>query len=798
MPEITEEQFAAALAEVQGPAPLSTRVRETLSVSPRAQLSDIWRQRKDELAETYGDAQIVADEEGNPIGFQLPKDPRIQSAGVAGAGQQPFLLRAEEDPELQGRIGEAQQVRGDLLAEIEKKGTSLPTMARVKEKAKLTKEGQFSNLEARLGEGRVFPIYDESGNPDRFVGLGENDEVLLSDPQGLADLPRDIAESVSSAPTALGGVAGGLAASSIARRTPIRGTAGSALIQAGVSAGDAAGSLAESAIDEALPGESYPGASRLEKFERARQKAISDVKVGILGEAVSKPLIKVGKWALGRGKARLAKGVRQGREPGAIKEAVEEGKRLEAEVGETLTAEELAGSPVRVFDEGSALQLDSLVGKRAKQLKALGNHISTTFGTVLRGRGSEGIENKAGKALTDFHASLAKARSDQAGPLFDQVGFFAKQAGNESILPINNTLAVFNDTFGGSSFKELLKDATPFERKWIRKLANAKEGPTGELSLSAKDMMEVLSNVSQATVGSGQIFKDVAKAKDLRFAKKLMGALNKDLEYASSLGGTELPTGGFFPGEVSESIIAARAKWAEMSKPMDELQNRLTDEIMKTYEKGFRESLSKKIVSGAFNINELDAGLKVLAKANPIVADELRGRIAGNFMERISTDGAISPAKLVKELGKPETGEIFGTVFKAPEFAARLKTAQRYAERINRAGVVTVASPKSRLAFLSNAPGVAGRAAGLMQNTASQISNPQKLAALLADKEGREIFLGLMKPRISGTEVALETIQRLTTRAAKIIKRNLLDDPEQLQKDVEEDPAANVDIRTFK
>jgi hypothetical protein len=663
--------------------------------------------------------------------------------------------------------------------------------------------GRYNILRNKYGAENVIPQIAKNNDVEGYFIRGDDGQFRTLNKKGL-DL-GDVVGLTGGAIENVPGVVASTVAASRGAAGPVQAAIGGAADLFGSvtrqGAAELAGAGGEMSVGERLADVGTNAASGL-----AGEGLVALGKAGIRGSKFS-PAFRDERMV-----RNVAKNViYEGNDPKKYAANIVEGKRLEKEIPNLkLDASQLVASEGGLGFRRTLEQTPNFGGAaaeiRGKQILALTDELDKTLNDVAGGSFSP-IEagEKVAKSISDARAAVLKYRSESAGPLFDKID---KVANNQPVIQLDNTLKaideISNDLTGnfttGSNAKiltqlnsmrnEMMKGQTSelLNLAGIKGQRPVGTAGLGEFKSTAKRFQRDMSNLSKVLYGQGRLVDDIPTSQDQFMAKKLLRAMERDLD-------DSIASGGIAEGPAS-LIKDARSAWATGSKMFEKLDTETLNKIMSMYEAGNIEQLGKKFSTGVSNQNIRNTMAQIQA-INPEAAQKLRASTVQEMISKAYTGGDFKPGIYSNLFGaggkanKPGVGDnieklnaIFEGDARGKLAIKRLANVADAANRISRQGTLgkggSQTAPMGVLVEhmkkigIPLIPGSEGFI-GVLNSIGHKLSDPKNLAEVYTNPEMRDQFLLLVDPPKWAKSAAI-------TRAATRLLDDLGGDDTKVQK----------------
>lgn len=509
----------------------------------------------------------------------------------------------------QSGMTQEQRAAAGALSESPPLGNSL--VSRSLAGIKRTPQGKLGFLESKFGAGNVV-----SEGEDFFIQ--QNGQWFRLDPKGF-DFPGDIADAtgeiISGLPAAITGFATANPATAVAAGAAgesVRGAISNALPgDDGLSIGN---QLARVGTNAALSGAAQFGANKLTQ--------------GIDSLAPSNILARS-----------VEKGMRNPAARNNLAISQKTGIPLDAaQITESKQLEGLAGfSRMHPFSANTFRHFDEIVAEKSVQrLTGLLDDLSKGGSAIQAGVG-------VGKAYRGTVQQVLTKRTAQAAKDFGKVKLLSR---GEKFIKTDNTLHAITelindfDVPGGGDVASTL----------VKRL-NTVSKEISEDGFTASQMQRLLEIYGKASRGTGQLFRDIDKGQQRLIARKVFGALQRDLDEAVETGA----------GGAASALRTARDNWRLNSQPLNELEENVLGRIFGGKFDPAPEKIIKKFSSMA--PSEVKAAMEVL---DPVTSqlvkreflsegvDKAVNTAGGNFSPRLFNSWFNKNKNILKTMMTPD------------------------------------------------------------------------------------------------------------------------------------------------
>jgi hypothetical protein len=777
--------------EQKNPGWLADQTRKLFAVSPGQQEFDIWEQVRRDYEQQHGpdSVKITQDPKGFPTGFE------IRTKDIQGVDR----WQTVGADEVKKRVERAEKDRSRILSDIEESGKRITMGERLGLGFKLTPKGQANYLRENYGVDNVFPVI-EGNKIKNFLVIDKNNQVLIADPEGpdFGDIADIVGEVVEAAP---GAVTSGIGAAMAAQRGLPPSVGG---IAGGVP-GDVLGSAVRQAVSKALPGEDYPDLTTGKALQQRALAGAVNVGAGIVGEGAMAGL-KAARGATmpwPRERRALTKQLRGGKTLEELEPAMRAGRRLEGEIGTQYTPGQLTMTQAGLGYENmmgkKGVAADIMGEHKAKQISNLGRYLDNAIKAAAKTDTTPGaVGGRIKHSYEMYLKRLSKERSATANKIFERANAVVK---GKRVIPLNETMTEIDDiiknftadvhTSSGNkvvdSLRRLKSDLLTGRRRLEEiaerhgitvEEAKAMTGPAKDVLVSPKSLSRSLEMYGQAANGLGSVIKDLEdKSMDRRIARRIFGALRRDLDQAAEAPGTK--------GQAADILREARNIYRDMSEIIDISKNNVTKTLTKMEDNA---DLFAKKMGTAYSPQEIKNTLKIFDKADPDLSQELRGAALKELVDAVgTTKGVVSPNKLLTMIYTPKHRQrilaLFADDKKGLETLRRLATTAQGAKRLAAEGSTVGKSPTqplqwaSRLATKLQIPIVSPALEGVLK-VLSPLADPEKFARVITDPMKRDLLLGIVDPK-GFPKIA--NINRMAVRLTALIARDEMEETEELE-----------------
>lgn len=514
-----------------------------------------------------------------------------------------------------------------------------------------TPMGAMNYLKARHPNAEVFPAVTEGGEmtnnfiirePGKEPQVFNSSDLTVGDLFGLmGEVPGAIG---GGAGTYIGGVLGGAAAGP-------GGAAGGAMIGAGIGTG--AGNVAKQFIGSMLP-----GSDEVSMGERYHEVG-KNMMLGAAGEMLAGPAAAAGR-AVARGTPQLirrligalpeAPGVALARRTAAERTAAAEivapleklgmaGRVRESitkarETIDTLTPYGSAKEPVWFSPaeaassrEGLATQrtmtqtpgmtdaMSDALQERYLRVAQSANGIVNSIAAHPERLGRPAVGRELVATLNTTAREAVRYRSKMGGPLYDAA---IKANGGARVVPTDATMAELDKALSAAKMNPTLNVGA---KKFMASIAELGT-ETGRVSVEAMQNMRAFFGSIVRREQKVPLLEGLSDAAQVRMARNVLQGIDKDLATAAASA----------QGGGAQLLKKANSVWAELSKPINELDTSAIKDLLRVEKKGGVELVTPKVAR--MSIDERAGLMKILDQRAPDLAKDVRAQLLLDRLEK--------------------------------------------------------------------------------------------------------------------------------------------------------------------
>lgn len=299
------------------------------------------------------------------------------------------------------------------------------------------------------------------------------------------------------------------------------------------------------------------------------------------------------------------------------------GRAVENESGVVFTPGQRTGSRTLLTVEGmlrrNPASADVMFQGDIGQLEKSLGYLDRTMGSFSsRPADAASLGDSVTAAVTKATEDALSLRTKVGNADFGRARLLS---GDKMVMPVDDTVTVLDDIINGYD--------VPGGGDATAALVNQLKGVRAELvgePVKVNQLQRLLEVYGKAAVGKGNIFKDMDRSQQMAIAKRVFGALNRDLDTAANAAAND---------NAGTALRAARDRYKANSQLVNEISDSAIARLLGREAGETPEIVAERVLK--MPGSQIQGVLKIAQKSDP----ELAGQIKRAWMERALEKGGV-------------------------------------------------------------------------------------------------------------------------------------------------------------